>query len=114
MRGTRNAASWAVAGGLAYYLIWVPEQRRRDLIEARARARSWHASCALPLAIRRCAHGPTHPHLAPTAAAQRERLLAKERAVAKGLQDIDRARPLPDPQDRGIIKGGGGGSSGSG
>jgi hypothetical protein len=35
VRGTRNAASWAVAGGLAYWLIYLPEQRRRQEIEAR-------------------------------------------------------------------------------
>jgi hypothetical protein len=38
---------------------------------------------------------------------QKERFLAKERAVAAGLADIDRARPIPDPQDRGLIKGAG-------
>ncbi|GBF94403.1 hypothetical protein Rsub_07217 [Raphidocelis subcapitata] len=75
VRGTRNAASWIAAGGLAYYLIYVPEQQRRQEIE-------------------------------------RERLLAKERAVAAGLVEIDRARPIPDPQDRGLIKGAGAGSGG--
>jgi len=30
---------------------------------------------------------------------------AKERAVAKGLADVDRARPVPDPQEAGLIKG---------
>lgn len=36
VRGTRNAASWIVAGGLAYYMIWQPEQRRRAEIEVRS------------------------------------------------------------------------------
>ena len=45
---------------------------------------------------------------------QSERLLAKERAVAAGLQEVDRARPRPDPQDRGLVKGAGSGSSGGG
>ncbi|KAI8476947.1 MAG: hypothetical protein J3K34DRAFT_516204 [Monoraphidium minutum] len=83
VRGSRNAASWLVAGGIAYYFIYRPEQRRREQIE-------------------------------------RDRLIAKERAVAAGLVEIDRTRPMPDPQDRGLLKGaaaaaaaaGGGGGGG--
>lgn len=45
---------------------------------------------------------------APPQPPQRDRLLAKERAVAAGLVEIDRARPMPDPQDRGLVRGAGG------
>jgi hypothetical protein len=34
--------------------------------------------------------------------------------VAAGLADIDRTRPIPDPQDRGLIKGSGASNSSSG
>lgn len=34
---------------------------------------------------------------------QRER--SKQRAVELGLEEIDRVRPIPDPQDTGLIKG---------
>jgi hypothetical protein len=30
MRGSRNLLSWAVAGGAAYFLFWLPEQARRE------------------------------------------------------------------------------------
>jgi len=49
VRGTRNAASWIVAGGLAYYLIWVPESKRRQEIEVRdhdsAGGLDWMVQC---------------------------------------------------------------------
>jgi len=44
----------------------------------------------------------------PRPSKQRDSLLAKERAVAKGLQEIDRTKPMADPQDRGLVKGSGG------
>jgi Ca-activated chloride channel family protein len=36
---------------------------------------------------------------------QAAREAAKRLAVEKGIADIDRARPIPDPQDTGLIKG---------
>jgi hypothetical protein len=138
-RGTRNAASWAVAGGIAYYFIWLPEQRRRADIEVGAGGgvgvrlwvaggpgvgrgvspgcRRWHrlllqldAGAAAPwwLPVTTPSPHAPPPRPAPRAAPpspQRDRLLAKERAVAAGLVEIDRARPMPDPQDRGLLKG---------
>jgi len=34
-KGSRNITSWAVAGGLAYYFIYLPEQRRAQEILVR-------------------------------------------------------------------------------
>lgn len=39
------------------------------------------------------------------ATAQVERERAKQRAAELGLEEIDRVRPMPDPQDTGLIKG---------
>jgi hypothetical protein len=36
---------------------------------------------------------------------QEEREAAKQRYIEKGLQDLDRARPIADPQDTGLLKG---------
>jgi len=36
---------------------------------------------------------------------QIERERAKKRAVELGLEEIDRVKPIPDPQDTGLIKG---------
>jgi hypothetical protein len=36
---------------------------------------------------------------------QAAREAAKRHAIEKGLQDIDRTRPIADPQDTGLIKG---------
>jgi hypothetical protein len=36
---------------------------------------------------------------------QIERERAKKRAVELGLEEIDRVKPLPDPQDTGLIRG---------
>lgn len=33
------------------------------------------------------------------------RELSKQRAVELGLEEIDRVRPIPDPQDTGLLKG---------
>lgn len=68
MRGSRNLLSWAVAGGAAYFLFWLPEQARRE--------------------ERRAAHEQ-----------------ARQRAFERGLADVDRVRPRPDPQDTGVIRG---------
>ncbi|KAF6265304.1 hypothetical protein COO60DRAFT_1479802 [Scenedesmus sp. NREL 46B-D3] len=68
VRGSKNLTSWMLAGGLAYYFIYLPEQRRAQEIQAAREA-------------------------------------AKRLAVAKGIADIDRSRPIPDPQDTGLIKG---------
>jgi hypothetical protein len=127
VRGTRNAASWIVAGGLAYYLMWVPERQRREEIEVRWASsadlsrglRHTHAAASAALGKARGRAPPNTYTTTPITYPQRERFLAKERAVAKGLQELDRARPIPDPQDRGLIKGaaagggGGGGTAGS-
>lgn len=32
-RGSKNLVSWAVAGGVAYYYIYLPEQKRRQEIQ---------------------------------------------------------------------------------
>jgi uncharacterized membrane protein YgcG len=134
VRGARNAASWLVAGGIAYYFIWAPEQRRRAEIEVRLRRAAytravllWPAHLCtrlqsslfiwrivLPIELQNIPSPLTHPlpSITHTHRHQRERLLAKERAIAAGIHAIDRARPIPDPQDRGLIKGTGGGGSG--
>eukprot|EP00879_Flechtneria_rotunda_P005372 GHRR01005661.1.p1 GENE.GHRR01005661.1~~GHRR01005661.1.p1 ORF type:complete len:113 (+),score=41.05 GHRR01005661.1:107-445(+) len=68
LRGSKNIASWGAAGALAYYFIYLPEQKRAQEVLAQREA-------------------------------------AKRFAIEKGIQDMDRARPIPDPQDTGLIKG---------
>lgn len=53
-----------------------------------------------------CLRFPSLVHpltLLPKTQIERER--AKKRAVELGLQEIDRVKPMPDPQDTGLIKG---------
>jgi hypothetical protein len=35
VRGSKNLTSWMLAGGLAYYFIYLPEQRRAQEIQVR-------------------------------------------------------------------------------
>lgn len=54
----------------------------------------------------------------PEQARREERRLAheqaKQRAFEKGIADIDRVRPRPDPQDTGVIRGHAGGAAAAG
>ncbi len=80
---SQNLAAWVVAGGAAYVLWIRPEQQ----------ARQQQQVCFAMQHTYKC----THPHYH----SQQEEWATR---VAK-YKEIDRARPIPDAQDTGLIKG---------
>ncbi|PNW75245.1 hypothetical protein CHLRE_12g518851v5 [Chlamydomonas reinhardtii] len=91
-RGRQNLLAWAFAGGLAYYFIYLPEQRKieeRKVIYEQRRNDGW---CCGP-----CARGGV---VKPAQYIERRKYYEE-----KGLWDIDRAKPVPDKQQNGLLVG---------
>ena len=91
--GPQNLAAWGVAGILAWQLFVVPE--RRAVQEQQVGRLCMAALCARPRRL----HAPSRVCLQ----AARER--ARQHTADKGLQEVDRVRPTPDPQETGLMRG---------
>lgn len=115
LRGARNMASWAVAGGLAYYLWIRPDREAAE--ERRVGLCNKYSCCCCCFAVEHALGDGLH-RLDPCADTccsltslviadllQISRELAKQRAIEQGLLELERVKPLPDPQDTGLIVG---------
>jgi hypothetical protein len=103
IRGARSIASWAVAGGVAYYLWFLPEKQQAEERRVRGLHLWFIAVQAALLAPRRGLKPPPPPSHRRLPQIARE--LAKQTAIEQGLRELERVKPLPDPQVNGLIVG---------
>lgn len=98
------AAPWGAPSPAAPMYVYVPAMSLSAcLLEASSDGSSGTPPCIL--SVQPVPAELQHMCCPLCATAQVERERAKQRAVELGLEEVDRVRPMPDPQDTGLIKG---------